>query len=207
MNTDFRMNQNRWLLLTVLLGMFGVSCSAPEAPKVTFEDRPSSYSVSKYQGASTSSTREYLANSDEFIGANQSSLNRAIADLSAADQARAEERARLAASASSSTSSSGYSVSEKSSSRQTGNEAEMCRCTYDALKGEVRSGGQNTIRIRTKNYTWEIVYRFGNGSYLMDGSGNLEGRMISVVFENDRPTRVSCSSGTGSCRVLSSSRL
>lgn len=203
MNTGFRLNQNGLLLLTLLLGMFGVSCSAPEAPKVTFEDRPSSYSVSKYQGASASSTREYLANSDEFISANRTSLNRAIEDLSAADQARAEERARRAAS----TSSSGYSVSENASSRQTGNEAEMCRCTYDALKGEVRSGGQNTIRVRTKNYTWEIVYRFGNGSYLMNGSGNLEGRMIGVVFENDRPTQVSCSAGTGSCRVLSSYRL
>lgn len=94
MNTGFRLNQNGLLLLTLLLGMFGVSCSAPEAPKVTFEDRPSSYSVSKYQGASASSTREYLANSDEFISANRTSLNRAIEDLSAADQARAAERER-----------------------------------------------------------------------------------------------------------------
>lgn len=94
MNQDSAKKLSLWLPLTFLVGLFGLSCSAPDAPKVTFEDRPSSYSVSKYQGAATDSSRHYLSNSDEFIGANQSSLNRAIADLSAADQARAAERER-----------------------------------------------------------------------------------------------------------------
>lgn len=117
MNQDSAKKLSLSLPLTFLVGLFGLSCSTPEAPKVTFEDRPSSYSVSKYQGAATDSSRHYLSNSDEFIGANQSSLNRAIADLSAADQARAEERARRAASASSSAALSSSSGSSQYSSR------------------------------------------------------------------------------------------
>lgn len=83
---------------------------------------------------------------------------------------------------------------------------EDCTVTYDARKGESRDSGTNTITIRSSSGTWTVSYRFGNGNYLMNGSGNLEGKSINVRFDGGRPASLKSSYGSGSCQVSSASR-
>lgn len=83
---------------------------------------------------------------------------------------------------------------------------EDCTVTYDARKGESQGSGTNTITFRSSSGTWTVSYRFGDGNYLMLGSGNLEGKAINVRFDGGEPASLKSSYGSGYCRVTSASR-
>ena len=83
---------------------------------------------------------------------------------------------------------------------------EDCVVTYDAQKGESKGSGTNVIKIRSSNNTWTVSYSFGDGNYLMSGSGNLEGKSINVRFDGGRPASLKSSYGSGHCTVNSASK-